>query len=149
MYQEKVTVVLKKDWALKFYGALYHSMTPYDSEIEINFPKPVPLEPGKLFWIIVNFDKGGTYSFLKDVNKVYNSHNMEITFTDDLSAITEIFFFDNEQGGDGDIDGESMTSSPSPPGGILPSDMRAIAAPPSSSNASSEFSVSLSRGTPV
>ncbi|XP_075235968.1 BTB/POZ domain-containing protein 6-like [Lycorma delicatula] len=124
VYQEKMTVVIKKDWSLKFFGSLYHNIVQYNSEVEANFSKPVQLDPGKLYWLIVNFDKGGTYTFLKDVNHVYNSHNMEIKMTEDLSAITEIFFIENELS-----DGIAATFTPpnTPNGSTVP--RQAVSAP--------------------
>lgn len=91
-YEEKVTLVLKKDWALKFYGALFQSNTTYNEEFFIKFHKPVLIEPDRLYWLIVQYDKPGTYLFTKDVRSRYTTHNTDIDLSSDFSTITEILF---------------------------------------------------------
>ncbi|XP_022192234.2 BTB/POZ domain-containing protein 6 [Nilaparvata lugens] len=93
-YEEKVTLVLKKDWAIKFHGALYHGDAHYNTELFIKFPKAVMVEPEKLYWLIVQYDRPGNYLFTKDVSVNYSSHNMDITLTSDFSTITELMFAD-------------------------------------------------------
>lgn len=93
-YTESVTVVLKKDWALKFSGAKCLMEVPYNSTFDVKFCTPVVLEAGKKYWVIVQFDKSGEYQFSRDVNNVYHYKplNIKVELTPEFSSIIEFMF---------------------------------------------------------
>lgn len=93
-YTESVTVVLKKDWALKFSGAKCLMEVPYNSTFEVRFCSPVVLEAGKKYWVIVQFDKSGDYQFSRDLQNIYQYAPLNITveLTPEFSTITEFMF---------------------------------------------------------
>jgi hypothetical protein len=92
-----VTVVLKKDWAVKFSGAKYMLDTPYNDTFTVLFHRPVPIEVGKKYWIIIQFDKSGDYQFMRDVNSVYHLNNVRIELYEEFSPITEFIFCDKPE----------------------------------------------------
>lgn len=94
-YSESVTVVLKKDWALKFSGAKCLMEVPYNSTFDVTFCTPVVLEAGKKYWVIVQFDKSGDYQFSRDQNNMYHYNtplNITVELTPEFSTITEFIF---------------------------------------------------------
>ncbi|XP_054290396.1 BTB/POZ domain-containing protein 6-like [Macrosteles quadrilineatus] len=96
-YKENVTIVLKKDWAVKFSGAKYMLDTPYNDSFTVLFTKPVLIEVGKKYWIIIQFDKNGDYQFMRDVNSVYNLNNIRVELYEEFSPITEYLFCDKPE----------------------------------------------------
>lgn len=97
MYKENVTIVLKKDWAVKFSGAKYVQDTLYNSSFTVLFHKPVLIEVGKKYWLIVQFDKAGNYKFTRDICNVYKLNNIVIELFEEFSPITELLFFDKTE----------------------------------------------------
>uniref|UniRef100_A0A1B6H096 BTB domain-containing protein n=1 Tax=Cuerna arida TaxID=1464854 RepID=A0A1B6H096_9HEMI len=96
-YKENVTMVLKKDWAVKFSGAKYVQDTPYNSTFTVLFYKPVLIEVGKKYWIIVQFDKNGDYQFTRDACSVYTLNNIRVELYEEFSPITEFLFCDKPE----------------------------------------------------
>lgn len=92
-----MTVVLKKDWSVKFSGSKFVDDTIYNSMFTVLFFRPVLLEAGKKYWIIVQFDKNGDYQFFRDINRIYEMYNNKIQLYEGFSPIIEFLFCDKPE----------------------------------------------------